>query len=203
MRKLLTLAAVLTLAVTPAFAQRASDIMGGDLGQQYGNSLNSKLEHQRAVDSMLADPAELEQYFSAAQVETFFEHSVVKVSLYPDGSYVVYARQGGEVEALKLGRKKVELGGRSWESDHWRLSAGEFPLPKRALPLSLQVAAAGNKMAVDCMNRYEPSDETVTFYVGPMNGLMCIGFVDAEAAPVDEGMRTADSTAAGGSSPGS
>ena len=192
MRKSTILAILLTLAVTPAFAQRASDIMGGDLGQAYGNSLNSKFEHEMAVSAMLADPAELERYFSAEQVEAFFDQAVVKVSFYPDGSWVAWARQGGEVAALRLGRKKIEIGGGAWTSGDWRLRAGDFVVPKRSQPVSLTLAAQGNSVAVDCLNRYEHADETVTFYVGPMNGLMCIGFVDAEATPFAEVMRTAD-----------
>ena len=203
MRQQLTLAIVLTLAVTPAFGQRAGDMMGGDLPQQYGNNINDKLEHRMVVDAMLADRTELEQYYSPEQVAAFFEQAVVKVTFYAGGTYVAYARQGGDVVELALGRTKIELGERTWRSGDWQLRAGEYAVPKRSQPVSLGLAVHGNRVAVECVNRYEQGDETVTFYVGPMNGLLCIGFLDAEAAPFDEVTRTADSTAGAVAAPGS
>ena len=194
MRQYLVLAAVLLIAVSPVAAQRASDVFGGDLPQEYGNDINNKFDLMR-VDEMLNDPAMLEQFYSAEQLATFFEQAVVKISFYPDGSYVAYARQGGDLTGLKLGRKKVALENNAWESGAWRLRAGQFTQSKRATPVTLRLAAAGNEASVECMNKLQHSDETVTFYVGPMNGLRCVGLVDDEALPFDEVVRTADGDA--------
>ena len=57
-------------------------------------------------------------------------------------------------------------------------------------------AAGGTEVSVECLNKFERSDQTQTFYVGPMNGLLCLGMVDEEALPFDEVVSTADSRAA-------
>lgn len=208
MRKQILFAAALailtaTFAVAPAAAQTASDMFGGDLPQEYGRGIDGKF-HQMRVTDMLSDPAYLEQFYTPEQLEQFFDNTVVKVTFYPDGSYIAYARSGGELSGLKLGKKSIDPTTQAWESDHWSLKAGSYASTKRPQKVTLKLAAAGNQVEVECMNKFEQSDSTLTFYVGPLVGLRCLGLVDEEALPFDEVMRTADSNSAQmASSPGS
>lgn len=200
MRKQILFAAALailttTFVVAPATAQRASDMFGGDLPQQYGNDINGKFDQMR-VEDMLNDPAYMEQFYSKAELEQFFDNTLVKVTFYPDGSYIAYARSGGEVSGVKLGKKSIDPTSGAWESDQWSLRAGSYAAPKRPQSVSLKLAAAGNEVEVECMNKFEQSDSTLTFYVGPLLGLRCLGMVDEEALPFDEVMRTADNKSA-------
>ena len=128
------LALITMLAITvPSTAQTAGDLMGGDLGQTYSRGITSKFD-QFEMEAMLADPAYLEQFFSPEMLEQFFDNIVVKVTFYPDGSYVAYAREGGEIVGLKLGKKSFDPADEGWKSDHWLLKAGTYQAPKRAIP---------------------------------------------------------------------
>lgn len=195
MQRISALAALVLLsasvAVGPASAQRAGDLFGGDLPQEYGNDISNKFDLMR-LEEMLNDPAVLEQFVSAEQLEQFFDNALVRVTFYPGGSYVSYARQGGEVVRIKLGRKDISPAGSTWQSEHWLLRAGDYAAPKRPAALTLTLAARGQQVDVRCLNKLELADQAVTFYVGPLNGLRCLGMVDEEALPFDEVVRTAD-----------
>lgn len=203
MKKQIILFAALLLAVTPIWAQRVGDLFGGDLPQEYANDINNKFDLMR-LEEMRNDPAVLERFASADQLELFLANAVVKVSFYPDGSYVAYALPGGEIQSIKLGRKSVKPGIETLESGDWLLRPGQFVAPKRSQSVTMRLAAAGTEISVECMNKFESSDETITFYVGPMNGLLCLGLVDEDALPFDEVLRTADTEVGrGAAAPGS
>ena len=199
---LLALAALALSATSPAAAQRAGEIFGGDLPQEYANDISSKFDQMR-VEEMKNDPAFLEQFYSRDQLDTFFANTVVKLTVYPDGSYLAYARPGGDLVAIELGRKRFAPDAELLASDPWLMKAGELATPKRPQPIVLRLAARGSETSVECLNRLERTEETITYYVGPLNGLVCLGLVDDEAPPFDEVLRTADSRAGGVAAPGS
>ncbi len=198
----LALAALALSATSPAQAQRAGEIFGGDLPQEYANDISSKFDQMR-VEQMKNDPAFLEQFYSRGQLDTFFANTVAKLTVYPDGSYLAYARPGGELVEIELGRKRFAPAADALASEPWLLKAGELATPKRPQPIALRLAAGGNEMSVECLNRLERTDKTITYYVGPLNGLVCLGLVDDEAPPFDEVLRTADSRIGAVAAPGS
>jgi len=191
MKKPTILVAALILCVSPSFAQRAGDLFGGDLGQNYTNSLNNKFD-QMTVEDIASDPAYLESIYSRSMLDSFFSNTVIKVSLYPDGSYAALARSGGEVVAIKLGKQKMAVDGPIYDSDGWGLKAGEYAIPKRAQKLALTFAARGREMTVECVTRFSRSEHAITFFVGPMNGLQCLGLADDSVLSAAELVRTAE-----------
>lgn len=189
--------------LSPARAQRAGELFGGELGQDYANQISAKFDQMR-IDEMRNDPAFLEQHFTKAELDTFFANTVVEVTIYPDGSYIAYTRPGGELVRIEVGRKKFTPGREIHSSADWRLEAGELATPRWPQKVSLEMTARGSEVSVDCLNKLERTDQTITFYVGPLGGLQCLGLVDEEAPPFDEVLRTADrSTDAHPASPGS
>lgn len=177
MKKAAILVALLAFAVAPASAQTAADLFGGDLPQQYGRDVENKFA-QMTIADMASDPAYLEKIYSPEQLEIFFDGTFVKVSLYPDGSYAVQSQPGGEVTGFKVGKVKVKTGGETWDSDGWNLKAGEFAAPKRRSDVTINISAGGQQMEVECMNRFERSEHAITYYIGPLNGMQCLGLAD-------------------------
>ena len=56
MRKTTLFMIALALAVTPAYAQRAGEIFGGDIGQHYSNDISAKFD-QMTVQDIINNPA--------------------------------------------------------------------------------------------------------------------------------------------------
>lgn len=201
MKKTTLLILALVLAVTPAFAQRAGELFGGDMGAHYSNDISAKFD-QMTVQDIINNPAYLKSVIPAEQLQAFFEHTVIKVSLYPDGTYAALSKAGGEVVGLKLGKKAVAIAGPLYDSDGWGLKAGEYAVPKRAQKLSLTFAARGNEATVVCATPFSRSDQAITYYVGPMNGLMCLGLADDDSLSASELVRTAEARVAKAGGPG-
>jgi hypothetical protein len=193
MKRPTILLAALILTVAPAYAQTAADLFGGDLPQQYGRDLENRFS-QMTVDDMAADPAYLESIYAPEVLKSFFSGTFVKVSLYPDGSYAVLSQPGGEVQGFKLGKAKVETSGQTWDSDGWNLKAGEYAAPKRRAPLTISIAAGGQKMDVECKTKFERSDHAITFYIGPMNGMQCLGIADDSVLSAYDLVKVAEGT---------
>lgn len=191
MKKTTILVAALILCVSPAFAQRAGELFGGDLGQNYTNNITNKFD-QMTVQDIADDPAYLESIYPRGMLDTFFSNSVIKVSLYPDGTYAALAQSGGEVTKIKLGKKAISVGGPVYESDGWGFKAGEYQAPKRAAKLALSFAARGQEMTVECVTKFSRSEHAITFYVGPMNGLQCLGLADDSVMSAAELVKTAE-----------
>jgi hypothetical protein len=195
MKRPTILLAALILTVAPAYAQTAADLFGGDLPQQYGRDVEQRFS-QMTVADMAADPAYLERIYAPEVLKNFFAGTFVKVSLYPDGSYAVLSQPGGEVQGFKLGKSKVKTSGETWKSDGWNLKAGEYVVPKRRAPLTINIAAGGQEMAVECKTKFGRSDHTVTYYIGPMNGMQCLGLTDDTVLSAYDLVRIAEGTIA-------
>jgi hypothetical protein len=201
MKKTTLFALALALAVTPAVAQRAGELFGGDLGVHYSNDISAKFD-QMTVQDIIDNPAYLEAVIPEDQLEAFFDNTVIKVSLYPDGTYAALSRAGGEVVGLQLGKKNIAVDGPLYDSGGWGLKAGEYMIPKRAQKLSLTFAARGSQATVECATPFSRSDQAITYYVGPMHGLMCLGLADDQALSASELVRTAQSQVAEAGGPG-
>ena len=195
MKKPTILVAALILSVSPAIAQQAGDLFGGDIGQNYANNITNKF-NSMTVEDIADDPAYLEKTYSRAALDNFFSNTVIKVSLYPDGSYAALAQSGGEVVGIKLGKQKMAVGGPIYDSEGWGLKAGEYVIPKRAQNLALTFAARGQEMTVECATRFSRSEHAITFFVGPMNGLQCLGLADDSVLSAAELVRTAETQVA-------
>jgi len=191
MKRTTILLAALILAVAPAYAQTAGDIFGGDLGPQYGRNIDSQM-NRMTIDAIAADPAYLESIYPPSMLKTFFDGTFVKVSLYPDGSYAVLSQPGGEVTGFKVGKAKVQTGSESWVSEGWNLKAGEFAAPKRRAAVTISISAGGQQMEVECKNRFERSDHAITYYIGPMNGMQCLGLADDTVLSAYDMVRVAE-----------
>jgi hypothetical protein len=192
MKRPTILLAALILAVAPAaYAQTASDLFGGDLGPAYGRNIDSQFQRM-SVEAIASDPAYLQKIYPAAMLETFFDGTFVKVSLYPDGSYAVLSQPGGDVTAFKVGKTRVTTGGETWDSDGWNLKAGEFAAPKRRSDVTISISASGQQMEVECLTRFERSEHAITFYIGPMNGMQCLGMADDNVLSAHDMVRIAE-----------
>jgi hypothetical protein len=185
----------LILYVSPAFAQQAGDLFGGDLGQNYANNITNKF-NQMTVEEIASDPAYLERVYSRPMLDNFFSNTVIKVSLYPDGSYAALAQDGGEVVGIRLGKQKMSVDGPTYATDGWGMRAGEYQIPKRAQKLALTFAARGQEMTVECETRFSRSEHAITFFVGPMNGLQCLGLTDDSVLSAAELVRSAEAQVA-------
>ncbi len=177
MKRPTILLAALILTVAPAYAQTAADLFGGDLPQEYGRDIAGKF-NQMTVDAIAANPAYLESIYPASMLKAFFDGTFVKVSLYPDGSYAVLSQPGGEVTGFKVGKTKVQTGGQTWISEGWNLKAGEYAAPKRRSTVTISISAGGQQMEVECKSRFERSEHAITYYIGPLNGMQCLGLAD-------------------------
>jgi hypothetical protein len=185
------LLAALILTVAPAYAQTAGDIFGGDVGPHYGRNIDSQF-NRLTIDAIANDPAYLESIYPASMLKAFFDGTFVKVSLYPDGSYAVLSQPGGEVTGFKVGKVKVQTGGQTWISDGWNLKAGEFATPKRRSAVTINISARGQQMEVECKTRFERSDHAITYFIGPMNGMQCLGLTDDTVLSAYEIVRIAE-----------
>lgn len=164
---------ILTIGVAPPAEAQMEGLMGSDLPAQALKNFETAMLDLRNQDA-LVEPQELESHFRPEELKAFFSGAVVKLTLRADGSFVASSRPGGDLVAFKLGKAKVAPG-EAVSADRWNVAKGEYATPKRAAKLALTLEAGGQKRTIDCLNKYRTSDETVTFYVGPMRGLSCIG----------------------------
>jgi hypothetical protein len=127
----------------------------------------------------------LEAEYGKETVDAFVESAVAKVTLLPDGTYRAQALKGGEVVSVKLGKQRLEPGAELGYDGDWLIREGEFEAPEKARTLSLGLRAGSNAARVSCHRKYGEGEAPVTFYVGALDGLFCIGFDDFEAATSD------------------
>jgi len=165
------------LASGPAGAQ----LLGGDLPQEAKKGIESamlRLESQGAMTTR----AGLAETVGQEKIDRFLEGAVVKLTLAPDGSYEVMTRPGGDVVSFDLGKQKIQTPSETSSHEEWQIKAGAFDVPKRQQKLKLNMKAGSREVTIDCFNRYRKEKEPVTFYVGPLNGLFCMGLADESGA---------------------
>lgn len=170
---------VLSLSMLMPAAALAQRDTGG-LPQQMQRNMESAMTTLQNQGLMTNHEA-LAESVGAEALDSFLRGAVAKLTFYPDGSYAAFARQGGELLSFQLGKQTVTNSGSAVDADDWLKTTGSFQQPKKkGADLSLKLSAGGRSVDVDCFNKYLISDKPVTFYVGPLNGLFCLGMADEE-----------------------
>ena len=179
----LTVAAVLILTTGVAFAQ-ASGAGTGTLGQQTQRAMQTAMDDLYNKGMDMPSPSSLEEIVGKEKVDAFLENAVVKLTFMPDGVYLAKAVEGGEVLSIRLGKAKMTPSEDEEYVDGWLIRDGEYKIPKKAQKLSMELKAGPTQVTVECHNKYGQSEDPVTFYVGPLDGLFCVGFTEVDE---DEG----------------
>jgi len=113
------------------------------------------------------------------QMKAFLDAALVRLVLSPKGKFTSYTMPGGELVSFKLGRKTVSAGnGSTLDENDWVVRSGEFAVPKRPQSVTLLVKAGDNEIQTRCFNEFTPSDEPVTFHMGMLEGVFCVGLVE-------------------------
>ena len=168
-------AGLLTVAGS-ALAQPGS----GGLPQQVRRGMEMAMQ-DLDNKSLLVTKESMSEEFGEEEMTEFLDGAVVRLILFPDGKYEVYSLPGGEVVSFKLGKESVGTGQTGVWEDEWLKKSGEYEIAKRSQYLSLILSAGPKKVAVNCFNQYRKKDGVVTYYVGPLDGLFCLGLAEGEA----------------------
>lgn len=176
MKRILTIAAVALLVVVgPAFPQAGQGTGGLPQSVQWGM--------QQAMRDLENESLGITEEAMAAEVgeevlASFVEGAVVRLVLTPDGRFMAYTLEGGELVSFKLGKQAIQLSGEGDWEDPWVSRTGEYEIPKRPQKLTMILDALGQEVVVDCFNKFGKPEENVTYYIGPLNGLFCLGLTD-------------------------
>jgi hypothetical protein len=165
----------LLLFAGPSLAQPGS----GGLPQEARRGMEMAMQDLENK-TLLVTRESMGQQFGEEEMTTFLDGAVVRLTLYPDGKYEVFSLSGGEVVSFKLGKESVSIDQEGVWEDEWLKKSGECGIAKRAQYLSLIVSAGPQKVAVNCFNQYRKKDGVVTYYVGPLDGLFCLGLAEEE-----------------------
>lgn len=178
------LTSCLTAALATAlFAQGGGGSAGGlpPAARQGMESAMQRLENQ----PFMTTREELAQSVGADKLEIFLDGAVVSLTLSPEGTYEALAMEGGDIVGFTLGDQRIQLGADAEEADRdgWWAKHGEYKVPKSKKPqaVTLSVKAGPNEIAVECANAFKKSEESVTYYVGPLDGLFCLGLGEEAA----------------------
>jgi len=124
----------------------------------------------------------MKEEVGAEALQDFVEGAVVRLILSPGGSFAAYTLEGGDLVSFQLGKQEVAVtGDGDWE-DPWVARSGEFSTPKKPQKLTLSLDAKGQEVQVECFNKYGKSEQNVTYYVDPLNGLFCMELTDEDAS---------------------
>lgn len=122
---------------------------------------------------------EMMESIGEEQMAAFLDAALVRLVLSPEGKFTSYTMPGGELVSFKLGRKTVSTGkDSSIGEDDWVVRTGEFAVPKRPQSVTLSIKAGDKQIDTKCFNEFGPSDQPVTFHMGMLEGVFCIGLVD-------------------------
>lgn len=180
-RKILALLVVL---VIPAAAQ--AQFGTGELGQQTQRAMQTAMEDLINEGMSMPTPESLEDKVGKEKVDAFLGNAVVKLTFMPDGAFTAHALEGGEVISFKLGKQKLTPSEDEEYVDGWLVRTGAFEMPKKAQKLSMLLKAGPTEVTVDCHNKLSETEEPVTFYVGPLDGLFCVGFTEIPKTEDDD-----------------
>ncbi len=174
----------LIVSAGPALAQ-AGAAGTGSLGQQTQRAMQSAMDDLYNQGVGIPTSESLEEQVGKEKLDAFLEGAVVKLTFLPDGAYTASAQEGGEILSFKLGREKFTPSLDEEYVDGWLIREGEFKMPKKAQKLSLDLKAGPTQVTVECHNKYGKTEEPVTFYVGPLDGLFCVGLSEADETGED------------------
>jgi len=166
-----TLTALL-LAATPALAQDT-----GTLPQTAQWGMQQALRDLETRSLGITEET-MKEEVGAEALQEFIDGAVVRLVLSPSGAFSAYTLEGGDLVSFKLGKQAFEVtGDGDWE-DPWVARSGEYAVPKKPQKLSLTLDARGQEVLVECHNKFGKPDQDVTYYVGPLNGLFCMGLTN-------------------------
>ena len=164
---------LLLIAASPSFAQRDT----GGLPQQVQWGMEHAMRDLEEK-SLGITVESMEESVGKEALQDFIDGAVIRLILSPEGQYTSYALEGGDLMSFTLGKKEFAIGS-EWESeDDWIKTTGEFSVPKKPQKLALKVSAQGQEISVECYNKYGQTESDVTYYIGPLNGLFCMGLSD-------------------------
>ncbi len=181
----LALLAALTITPGGAFGQ-GGGAGPGALGQQTQRAMQTAMDDLFNKGMGMPTSASLEEIVGKEKVDAFLAGAVVKLTFLPDGVFEAKAQEGGEVVSIQLGRAKMSPSEDEEYVDGWLIRMGEFEAPKKAQKLSMKLKAGPTEVNVECHNKLGKSDDPVTFYVGPLDGLFCMGFTESAEESGDE-----------------
>lgn len=177
-RIILATAVALVLTATPSFPQAGQGTGGLPQSVQWGMQQAMRdLENE----SLGITEETMSEQVGAEVLEKFIDEAVVRLVLSPEGAFTAYTLEGGELISFKLGKQSIELTGEGDWQDPWVSRTGDYEVPKRPQKLSLTLDARGQTIDVECFNKFGKPERDVTYYVGPLNGLFCMGLADEEA----------------------
>lgn len=180
MKKALALAAVsLLLLAVPSFPQAGQGTGGLPQSVQWGMQQAMRdLENE----SLGITQETMSQEVGADVLKLFVDEAVVRLVLSPAGTFTAYTLEGGELVSFKLGKQSIKMTGEGDWEDPWVSRTGDYEIPKRPQKLTLTLDALGQKTDVEYFNKFGKPEEDVTDYVGPLNGLFCMGLAKEEEA---------------------
>jgi len=165
---------VAVLGSMAAQAQRPS----GNTGHPFAASMEERrrtiVDGERGITQ-----EEMMESIGEEQMQAFLDASLVRLVLSPEGKFSSHTMPGGELVSFKLGRKTVSMGtATSQDENDWVVRTGEFAVPKRPQTVTLLVKAGDREFETQCFNEFEPLDQPVTFHMGLLEGVFCIGLTD-------------------------
>ncbi len=191
----------LTLALLLVASSASAQFGGQDLPDTAVKGMQANITRHQDMRQM-ADGEALRARYGEQELAAFVDGSMAKLTLYPDGRFAAFAKPGGGFVEFKLGGKRFAVEDQTAREAAWLTADGEFEVPRRARAVQLKLQAGGREIPVDCAGMFEPGDEPVTFWVGNLRGLTCLGFEGTESPIVREPVKTA-ATASGSADSGS
>ena len=170
--------AVLVGAI-PGAAQVAGGQNTGGLPQTVEWGLQQAMRDLEAKSLGITEETMAEEV-GADVLAAFVEGAVVRLVLSPGGAFTAYTLEGGELVSFKLGKETVAVSGEEEWQDPWVAHRGTYTVPKRPQKLTMSLDAQDQQVEVECYNKFRPADTDVTYYVGPLNGLFCMGLTDED-----------------------
>ena len=165
----LALVCLLTGLPAPALAQ-----IGGDLPQEAQKGIQASILRLESQGAM-ATRAGLEELIGPRKLAAFLDGAVAKLTIMPDGTFEAMSREGGDIVSFDLGKTTIATPDEAVVEAGWRRKTGRLVLAKRQQKLALSLRAGTREVTVACYNKYRKSKEPITFYVGPLDGLFCMG----------------------------
>lgn len=155
-----------------------SQVPSGDTAHPFAASMEER--RRTIVDSERGiTQEEMMESIGEEQMEAFLDAALVRLVLSPDGKFTSYTMPGGELVSFKLGRKVVSTGKDSALDDNdWIVRSGDFAVPKQPQTVTLSVKAGDRQIDTRCFNEFGPSDHPVTFHMGLLEGVFCVGLVE-------------------------
>jgi len=120
----------------------------------------------------------MKEEVGAEALQDFVDGAVLRLVLSPNGGFAAYTLEGGDLVSFKLGKQEFAVEGEGDWEDPWVARFGEYTTPKKPQKLTLKLDARGQEVVVECYNKHGKSEKDVTYYVGPLNGLFCMGLAD-------------------------